>query len=348
MTKLLKIEIAVLIVLVIVAIGIRTNDTYAPDNDILQQPDTSQATRTEITATEPTESMDPAETDPPETTIPPTEPPVVLTIGEDVGIQSQDYFVYDCGRENLMAASGPLEEKVWPASVTKLFTAYVALQYLDAETVVKAGSEVNMVASDSSIAYIKPGYKLTVAQLVEGLLLPSGNDAAYALAVAAARQQTGNSDLSVREALEHFVALMNTHAQELGMTGTHWANPDGYHDSEHYTSIGDLITIAKLALENELIMQCAGTAEDRVTYVSGEIANWHNTNQLINPASQYYCENAIGLKTGNTSYAGFCLLSAFEVEGEYIIVGAFKCLRPEDRFIDSLKLYNLVLEAFAQ
>lgn len=347
-TKLLKIEIVVLLILVAVAIGIRTNNTYHSGDDILSSSG-NQTGNTETTDATPETvfTTAPTQTEPPETTVPPTEPPVVPVFAVD-DLASRDYFVYDCGSEQLLLSSDELSEKVYPASVTKLFTAYVALQYLDPEKVITAGREVNMVAADSSIAYIKPGYKLTVAQLVEGMLLPSGNDAAYCIAVAAARAESGDSDMAVSDALTYFVGLMNTHAQKLGMTGTHFNNPDGYHDSEHYTCIGDLITIAKAALSNELILQCTGTVTDKVTYVSGEIANWHNTNQLINPESQYYCEDAIGLKTGNTSYAGFCLLSAFEYEGEYIIVGSFGCVRPEDRFIDSLKMYNAVLEAYAQ
>ncbi len=343
MTKLLKIEIAVLLVLVIVAIGIRVGDIHAPGDEILQDPGNTQPS---VVVTDPTQPTVPAPTDPPPTTLPPTEPPVKPVFGEDFSVEAKHWFAYHCGEERLLGASDEVTEKIWPASVTKLFTAHVALKYLDTEKVIKIGTEVNMVAPDSSIAYIKPGHKLTVAQLVEGMLLPSGNDAAYALAVAAARTESGNSKMAAKDALAYFVELMNKESQALGMSGSHWANPDGYHDFEHYTSIADLITIAKLALNNELILQCAGTVEDRVVYQSGEVANWHNTNQLIHPESQYYSPDAVGLKTGNTSYAGFSLLSAYKMDGEYIIVGAFKCQRPEDRFKSSLAVYEAVKEAY--
>lgn len=344
MTKLLKIEIAVLLILVIVAVGIRLGDVHAPGDITVNDPTELQPT---VQVTEPTVApTEPLPTDPPPTTEPPTEPPVEVVLGDSFTMEAKHWFAYHCGEERMLVTSHDPTEKIWPASVTKLFSAHVALKYLDPETVVKVGTEVNLVAADSSIAYIKPGHKLTVAQLVEGMMLPSGNDAAYALAVAAARAESGDSKMSAKDALARFVELMNQEAQDQGMTGSHWANPDGYHDFDHYTSIADLVTIAKLALDNELILQCTGTPTDRVVYVSGEVANWNNTNQLIRPDSQYYCPDAVGLKTGNTSYAGFSLLSAYKMEGEYVIVGIFKCQRPEERFSNSLRLYEVIKDAY--
>ena len=349
MNKLLKIEIAVLVILLAVAVAVRVGNIGQPEQPTLSdQENTGTAGSSGVPENSLPDQPQPTETTQPTETVPPeTEPPVVLTFAEDFTLESGHYFVYDCARENVMAVSGEMTDKIYPASVTKLFTAYVALRYLEPETVVTVGQEVNMVAADSSLAYIKNGQELTVAQLVEGMLLPSGNDAAYAVAAAAARVKSGDSGLSASEAVKYFVNMMNETAQELGMTGTNFRNPDGYHDHEHYTNCADLVTIARLALDNELIRTCTSTYSDRVTYSSGQIATWTNTNALINPDSQYYCADAVGLKTGSTSYAGFCLLSAFELEGDYIIIGSFGCVRPEDRFIDTLKLYNLVLDAFA-
>lgn len=346
MNKLLKGMITLLLVLVAVSIVIRVGDIGANEDPVLStRPDDITSGTTGTVETKPTETEPP--TTVPETTAPPeTEPPVVLTFAEDFSLESTRYFVYSCAEERELTASHAMDEKVYPASITKLFSAYVALEYLNAEEVIRVGSEAELIAYDSSKAYIKSGQRLTVAQLVEGMLLPSGNDAAYALAGAAARAESGNSELYGEEAITYFVDMMNRKAEELGMTGTHFVNPDGYHDMEHYTNFIDLVTIAKLALSNELIVQCTSTCVDDVTYVSGETIEWSNTNALINPESQYYCPDALGLKTGSTSYAGFCLLSAFDMEGDYIIIGSFGCVRPEDRFIDTLKLYELVLDAY--
>lgn len=339
--KLLKIEIAVLLVLVVVAVFIRIG---TGGNDAPQTEPSGSITLSEPTGS--TQSTPPTQA----STLPSqTEPELELTFGPDFKLEStRDYFVYHCGLDKMLTNSANLDKKIYPASITKLFSAYVALQYLDPETVVTVGSEVNLVASDSSLAHVKKGQTIRVAELVEGMLLPSGNDAAYALAGAAARAESGDPDMPGSKALSRFVELMNLKAQELGLTGSHFSNPDGYHEADHYLSVTDLITVARLALETEVIRTYAKVFEDRVNFSTGEVAHWHNTNALVNPQSPYYCEDALGLKTGHTSQAGFCLLSAFEVEGEYIIIGAFGCQRPEDRFIDTLRLYDLVVDAMAR
>ena len=92
--------------------------------------------------------------------------------------------VYNTATEEYLLEEGFSSGKVFPASITKLFTAFVALQYLDEDTQVTAGNELEKVGDGSSIAVINRGEILTVSMLVEGLLLPSGNDAAYVLATA--------------------------------------------------------------------------------------------------------------------------------------------------------------------
>lgn len=344
MNKLLKIQVITLLCLVALSIFVRLGviNGTASSGPSLQQPNQNQST--EPPATQPPATEPPA-TQPPATEPPPTEPPIQLTFGEDFSLESREYFLYHMSSDDVLFSSGDLEKRVYPASVTKLFSSYVALQYLRADTVVTVGQEVNLVGSGSSLAYIQKGERITVERLVEGMLIPSGNDAAYALAVAAARAESGDPDMGISDALKHFAELMNLEAAKNGMTGSHFTNPDGYHDMDHYTCLRDLITIAKLSLKNEVIMRYTGIYSDRVGHSTGDTSVWTNTNALVNEESQYYCENALGLKTGHTAYAGFCLLSAFEVDGEQIIIGSFACVRPEDRFIDTLKIYEVYLNA---
>lgn len=352
MNKVLKIQIIILLCLVLISVFVRFGCNAAGPNTgdpSLQDtnPTEPSAEPTDPTYTDPTDAPTEPPTEAP-TDPPPTEPEIVLTFGEDFSLESREYFLFDVNRDKVLFSSGDLEKKVYPASVTKLFSSYVALQYLDPEDVVTAGQEVNLVGSGSSLAYIQKGEKITVEKLVEGMLIPSGNDAAYALAVATARAASGDPDMGISAALKYFATLMNEEAAKQGMTGTHFTNPDGYHEMEHYTCLNDLITIAKLAMSNEVIMRYTGTYSDKVNHSTGDVSVWTNTNALVNKDSEYYCENALGLKTGHTSWAGFCLLSAFEVNGEKIIIGSFACIRPEDRFIDTLKIYEVYLEAIMQ
>lgn len=248
----------------------------------------------------------------------------------DYSITAQQYFVYQCESGSFLYNSGELSEKIYPASVTKLFTAYVAMQFLPADRQITAGDALNMVAAGSSVADLKKGNTYTVRQLVEAMLLPSGNDAAYVLAVEAGRLLKG-SKLEAKAAAKAFVDEMNAQAKLLGMTGTHFANPDGIHSEDHYTTFADLAILATVSMEDPTIMRYAATAAD---------GTWKNTNALVDPQSMYYCPYCVGLKTGQTPYAGSCLLSAFEYRGQTIVVGVFGCPQEEDRFTDTLCLFG--------
>ena len=273
---------------------------------------------------------------------PSTEPEVTWqTFPADRQLLAKQYFVYSCETGEFLVSAEAPETRIYPASVTKLFTAYVALPYLNAAKTVTAGDVLNMVAAGSSVAEIKKGDSLTVEQLVAGMLLPSGNDAAYILAEAAGRAMHGEKakEISTETAVKRFVEEMNAQAKLLGMTGTNFANPDGIHSDNHYTTYKDLAILGTLVQGDPIIRKYASTANMTVTLSSGSVT-WKNTNELVNPNSQYYCAYATGLKTGQTPMAGSCLLTSFEYRGQTLLVGVFGCPQPEDRFPDTLQLFT--------
>lgn len=285
---------------------------------------------------------------PQETTTTPTaettEPiPVVdwMTPPADRTISAAQYFVYDCDAKQFVTKAEDVSTKIYPASVTKLFTAYVALQYLNASKTITAGDVLNKVAAGSSVAEIKRGDSLTVEQLIAGMLLPSGNDAAYILAAEAGKAMYGEkaNQASTEDAVKRFVQEMNEQAKVLGMNGTNFANPDGIHSDNHYSTYADLAVLGSLVLADPIIMKYAATSSMDVTLQSGSV-NWHNTNAIIDPTSEYYCSLCTGLKTGQTPKAGSCLLSAFEYRGQTLIIGVFGCKEVDDRFPDTLQLFN--------
>jgi D-alanyl-D-alanine carboxypeptidase (penicillin-binding protein 5/6) len=232
--------------------------------------------------------------------------------------------------------SGDAGERVYPASITKLFTAYVAGQYLAADKTVEAGDALDLVGWGSSVAELQKGDKITVEKLIAAMMLPSGNDAANVLAAEAGRALADDPEIA---GVQEFVAEMNRQAQILGMDDTHFANPDGLHQDDHYSTLGDLAVLGTLALEDPVLMQYAGTAHETVQMESGA-KQWKNTNALIDPESTYYCPYAIGLKTGQTPSAGSCLLSAFQYEERTLVIGVFGCPEEDDRFPDTLQLFN--------
>ena len=327
MKKLMLLELSVIAILLVVAIFVcatLTKPAFSPGS--MENNTTANSTgRTEPSTTETTEPG-----------------PTWNTYPADRQLLAQQYFVYDCKADKFLITSGQASERIYPASITKLFTAYVAMQYLQPDTQITAGNALDLVAWGSSVAKIKKGDMLTAEQLVEAMLLPSGNDAAYLLACEAGRKVKNNADLSVSAAVEAFMAEMNKQAKAQGMTGTHFVNPVGIHDTGHYTTFGDLILLSKLAMANETVMRYAVLPKDSVT-LHGEEIQWKNTNALIDPATEYYCPFAIGLKTGQTPSAGSCLLSAFRKDDRELIIGVFGCPEEEDRFDDTLQLFNQIV-----
>lgn len=268
---------------------------------------------------------------------------VMATIPQYTLTASQ-YFVFDCFVDSFVSISENEDARIFPASITKLMTADVALQYLDPDAQITAGEALNLVAAGSSVAGLEKGDTLTVKELIGGMLLPSGNDAAYVLATEAGRIILDQPTADATTATAAFVSKMNLQAIEYGMHGTHFANPDGIHKEDHYTTYRDLVIMAKTAIASPTIMEYCAMTNVTVTTKEGRTLTWHNTNLLIDSGSEYYSSFAIGLKTGQTPSAGSCLLSAFNFDGKLVIVGIFGCPDVESRFADTLHL----MQAYAR
>ena len=294
----------------------------------------------------PEESQEPEATQEPETTEPAPEPVTAeyrdswTAILSGRKLTARYWFIYDCQGQVFLATSGDPEEPVFPASVTKLFAAYVALYYLSPDTVLTAGSELELIPEDASVAGLKAGDSLTVAQLIDGMLLPSGNDATYVVATAVGRILAEDPDLEPETAIAWFVQQMNRHGALVGLTDTHFVTPDGWHDDEHYTSMDDLVKIGMLAWTHPVIAQSAAAPGQTVLTEEDRELAWVNTNLLLNSGLDIYCPYAVGLKTGFTTPAGNCLLSAFQVGERKILIGVFGCAESYDRYAESLLLFT--------
>lgn len=256
-------------------------------------------------------------------------------------LKSDQILVYDATDDEILYKRSLEGEKLYPASITKLYSAYVALQYLDSEEVLTAGDELDLVKPGSSVAFIGRGHQLYARTVVEAMMLPSGNDAAMILAAAAGRRIAGDESISAEEAVAVFVDEMNRMGEELGFEKSNFANPDGFHLGCHYTCLNDMARIAKLALENKTISRYIRRYEDDVVFVSGQTIKWKNTNLLLSPEEGFYRGDAIGMKTGHTRQAQYCLMSAFKcADGRIIVIGAFGTADEYDRLRDTLKLIN--------
>lgn len=290
------------------------------------------------------------------TTVPTTPPTTVTTTPPTLHeipnsgipkISAKYAFVYDTGTQHFLYTSAATDTAVYPASITKLFTTYVALQYLKMEDLVTVGSELSYVATDASVAGFRKGDVVSVEDLVYGALLPSGCDASYILAAAAGRAYLGLPQASAKNAINAFLSECNRMAANLGMVKTFIANPDGYHNSSHYISLQAMTIISTLYLENEQIAKVCATASKTITYKNAQgsvcTATFQNTNHLIHPGSDYYHELSVGGKTGTTAAAGACLLTAYRVGDRYIVIGVFGAGSNQRRFSDANKLFDACL-----
>ncbi len=296
----------------------------------------------------PIQSTEIIETKTVEETIPETVPPTIAppvsgkpSVDPDYQLTARSAFVYDCNAEQLLFSLGDMEKQIAPASLTKLFTAYVALMYLDPEMIVTCGKETTWIDPASSVAWVSPGDKVTVELLIEGMMMQSGNDAAYATAVAAGRVLAEDPEYPAKQAVALFMEEVNTQAAALGLTGTHFATPDGLDTFDHYTTAADMLSIALLAIEQPLLRHYSSLSKASVMYENGETHTYRSTNYLLQPDSKYYCPDACGMKTGTTKKAGSCLMSLFHNGEGYILIGVFGCPKYEDRFVDALQLYAL-------
>ena len=280
----------------------------------------------------------------PVTEVPPTDEPEPIRqqlSQAAAAINGTHIFVYDPENHQMLFANTDCDDTLYPASITKLYTAYLALQYLAPDTVITAGDELAMVHPGSSTAFIGRGHRLRVDMLVEAMLLPSGNDAAYVLAAAAGRAIAEDFHLTGKDAVAVFVSEMNQEAFRLGFVNSNFVNPDGFHDEYHFSCPQDVAYFSALAMKEPVIAKYAKLCADAVTFESGQVITWYNTNRLVNPRSDSYCPQAIGAKTGYTTEAGYCLMAAFQEDERQLIIGIFGSDQPYDRYDDAIQLWEL-------
>jgi len=238
------------------------------------------------------------------------------------------------------------DKPMYPASTTKIMTALLAVEYGDLDEVITVGTEVLHISWDSSKAGFDVGDTVTLRELIYGLMLPSGNDAAYTIAAHISRKVTGNPQLSVKDSQEFFAALMNQRARELGAENTHFTVPDGYHDVDHYTTARDLGLISRAALNNDFLREVAATSRYvPETWIGPNVRPWGNTNQLVRPQQEFYYESATGFKTGYTGPAGFCMVSS-AIDNDMELVAVVLNTSKDGRWQDSQALLEYGFDSF--
>ncbi|ASA22964.1 D-alanyl-D-alanine carboxypeptidase family protein [Paenibacillus donghaensis] len=193
------------------------------------------------------------------------------------------------------------DEPMLIASLTKIMTALVAIENGDLESKVKVGK--NAFAKEGSSLYLQLGEEMTLENMLYGLMLRSGNDAATAIA-----EHVGGSE-------EGFVYLMNAKAEELGLIHTHFANPHGLDAEGHYSSANDLARLTAYAMHNPVFKEIVKTPEKTADNPNDKWDyKWSNKNKML----RLY-EGANGVKTGYTKKALRCLVSSATRQGQQLV-----------------------------
>ena len=226
------------------------------------------------------------------------------------------------------------DEVRYPASTTKILTVLLAILFVDDlnETVTVSETAMNIPA-DSSTMGLQVDEEIRLIDVLYGTMLLSGNDGANVIAE------------TVSGSIPAFVDLMNQTAVALGCESTHFANPHGYHDDQHYTTARDMAVIARYAMQNETFRQIAGT----VTYAIPR-TNKHRAHTITTRSSymlsgseespnKYYYPNATGIKTGSHSHSGYCFVGSASSEGVSLISVVF-FTGNRARWADTIKLMD--------
>lgn len=232
-------------------------------------------------------------------------------------------------------------ERMFPASTTKIMTAILVLENCDLDETVTASYDALMSIPEGYVtAEIQGEEQFTVEQLLEMLLVHSANDAANVLA-----EYVGGS-------IESFISMMNTKVNELGLSNTHFTNAYGLQEDNHYTTAYDLAKIMQYCIQNDDFRRIAGSVSCSIpaTNKSG-VRSYTSTNQLILPDSpNYYSYVTVG-KTGFTTEAGRCLVSCAyrnDIELTCVILGGtLSDDSISSRFTDSISLYQYGFNHFS-
>ncbi len=246
-------------------------------------------------------------------------------------IKAEAYLVFNPST-GVVILEQNTDARVYPASTTKIMTAYLALMHLDLSKECVVSKSAVDIEKDGSNMGLLSGEKLTVKQLLEALMIQSANDAANVLAE------------EVSGSLSEFVKLMNSTAEELGMKDTHFENPHGYHHDNHYTTARDMAKLAAVAMENEVFAEMAAMKRLVIppTNKYNQERKFATRNAMINQYSDLSIQYrfATGIKTGHTNSAGYCFVGSATKNDMDLISVVFKSTSYEQAFIDTKKLFE--------
>lgn len=222
------------------------------------------------------------------------------------------------------------DEKAYPASTTKILTALLALEKGNLKDVIThSHNAVYNIEPGSSHIGMREDEQLTMEQALHGILLASANEVSMAVAE------------HISGTVENFVDLMNERAKEIGAKNTHFANPHGFHNDDHYTTAYDMALIMQQAITNEEFLRFISTTKYEIppTNIVNETRYLHNSNKLILKTSPYYYEYCVGGKTGYTDKAGNTLV-AYAKKDDIELISVVMKSKGSDSYTDTTAMFE--------
>ncbi len=228
-----------------------------------------------------------------------------------------------------------MEEKIFPASITKIMTALLALENGKLTDVLTVSEHAVYSVSGTSHIALKPGEVLTLEEALYGLMLESANDCAVAIA-----ENIAGSE-------EKFVEMMNLKAKEIGAVNTHFVNPHGLHDESHYTSPRDMALITREAMKYPDFVKISGTVLYIMspTNLQTEERALANQNAMLKQGTHYY-EYAVFGKNGYTSQANNTMVVETKRGSLELICVVMDCVNPDNKYADAAKLLDFCYENY--
>lgn len=250
--------------------------------------------------------------------------------------------VYDVTNGRFAYRNGA-NQKAYPGSITKLVTALVSSKYISPDKVLTVGSELGLLEGDASRSGLSYGEKFKYKDLLYAMLLKSGCDAAYTIAVNCARIVSGQPNMGASNAKYYFVSMMNDYLKSIGASSSHFTNPHGYPNSNHYTTANDLCLVGQRVLKNSLLCDVISHYTKTVTAVTGRTHTFTTTNSMVNPYSGYYNPYTFGLKTGTSSDTYRSLMTSAKKNGHTIITVVLGCETSAARYNMTSRMYSRFL-----
>ncbi|MBQ3115631.1 MAG: D-alanyl-D-alanine carboxypeptidase [Clostridia bacterium] len=219
---------------------------------------------------------------------------------------NQAEIVMDVGTNRVLFENNS-HKKMYMASTTKIVSAIVVIEHCNMSDIVTVSKQT--IGVEGSSIYLEEGEKLTVKELLYGLMLRSGNDCAETLAVYCSGS------------IDKFCTLMNETAKKIGANNSNFVNPHGLHDDNHYTTAYDLALISSYAMKNPIFREIVGTKSVDISFSTRNYKrHLVNKNKILSQL-----DGATGIKTGYTKRAGRCLVSSCMRDGMEVICVVLNC-----------------------